>query len=274
MKNKMESMTMQEVLDALNTAVNTYNDSFDVSVRAEAEKTAKACTNKYNEMAKLTAYAHAIKDNGNELVNIIKCHHYDTKSVSYKPVESLTTDGRTVIKKMGAVKDGTKNIDMFDFLVWAESRNKKIAANPGWKAVMNVQREALAKKFNEAADSSEAYTISKTFANNTLQAVFDALVFIASETGKNAVFPNKDCKLLVIACAAEYKETVTKSGDVDCSLEFLTAKKWQTLVQSAMFLVLKNKELKITFGAPEEDADSKEVEGESKPETNSEEASK
>ena len=248
MKEAMKSMTMAEVLDALNTAVDSYNESNSVLT----EDNIKKLVDQYAEMSKLTAYAEALKAEI-PVSAIIKKHHYRTYSVQYKPIIDIV-DGKTVAKKVGSVKAGNKNVDLFDFIAWAEAKNKKVAADPMWKSKLNIQRDVICKAFDKAVANKGEFKVSKTMANNVLQAVFDAIIFVPGASGKNAVFPNDDCKNLIITCGAEYKETINDSDDVDTSLNFFKDKKWRSLIQSALFLVLKDKTLTISFGDPEAEA--------------------
>lgn len=249
LKEAMKSMTMSEVLDALNKAVDDYNESNDYSKKVVLESDAKKLAEQYNEMAKLTVYAEALKAEI-PVSAIVKKHHYGTYTVQYKPVIDLV-DGKPVAKKVGSVKTGTKNVDLFDFIVWAEAKNKKVAAEANWKSIINAQREIICKAFDKAVSNDGEFKVSKSMANDVLQAVFDAIIFVPGASGKNSVFPNKDCKNLIIACGAEYKETITDTDDVDTSLNFFKDKKWKSLIQSALFLVLKNKTLTLSFGDPE-----------------------
>lgn len=252
LKEAMKSMTMSEVLDALNAAVDSHNVATDSSSKVTAKDKIKKLSEQYNEMAKLTAYAEALKAEI-PVSAIVKKHHYSTRTVQYKPIIDIV-EGKPVAKEVASVKTGNKNVDLFDFIAWAEAKNKKVTAETNWKSVMNAQREIICKAFDKAVSHDSDYNVSKTMANDVLQAVFNAIIFVPGESGKNSVFPNKDCKNLIIACGAEYKETITDTDDVNAGLHFLKDKKWKSLVQSALFLVLQNKTLTISFGDPEAEA--------------------
>lgn len=262
-KSNIKSMTMVELIEHLHAKVDEFNEATGTSELIAIKTEIKATADQYNEMSKFVAYSAALKTEM-PLVSIIKGHHYETRSVTYKPGTEVK-DGKTIVREFASVKDGTRNVDMFDFIKFAEERNKQVTAvsTANWKTVLNAQRKKLNNEFKKAVESDKGYTVSKTTANNVLQAVYDALVFIAGESGKNAVFPNKDCKNIIIACAAEYKEAIV-DGDVDVSLNFFKDKHWKSIIQSTLYIVLSKKSLTYTYGDPEVDEDAAEV----KPKTN------
>jgi hypothetical protein len=269
MNKDMTNMTVAEMEAALSTAVNSYNESWDSSDRAELEKQAGALVTNIAKAVKFNTYAAALREEL-PLVWLIKLHHYSVKSVAYKVVDTPNAAGRVVPKKHGAVKDTNKNVDIFDFLNWCEDRNRSVAHDKAWKSIMSAQLKVLSAKFKEACDAEDEFTISRTFAGNALAKVFDALVFIPCENcDKNALMPNKHAKLLVTTCAAQYRESISDANTVSCELNFLTASNWKKLVQSALYIVLENKEVTLTFGEPEVDAKPKKK---SDKKTNSKEA--
>lgn len=257
----IKSMTMVELIEHLNTKVNEFNEATGTSELISLKAEIKTTADQYNEMSKFVAYAAALSTEM-PLVSIIKTHHYDTRSVTYKPSTEVK-DGKTIVREFGSIKVGTRNVDAFDFIEWAKDRNKQVTAVANWKTILNAQRKKLNEEFKKAVESDKGYTVSKTTANNVLQAVYDALVFIPGESGKNAVFPNKDSKNIIIACAAEYKETIV-DGDVDASLNFFKDKHWKSIIQSTLYLVLSKKSLTYTYGDPEVEEDAAEVKPEAK----------
>ena len=247
----MKSMTKLELLTALNEAAETYNKSHDDSVKAHLEVQAKGMMEQYNALAKLDVYAEVLETEL-PLAELIKKHHYSTIGVKYALNDDVV-DGKLVSRKVASVVSGKKNIDMFDFIKWAEACNKKVAATDDWKSTLKAQQKLINAAFKKSVSHESNYSVSKTLANNVLKAVFDALVFIPSENGLNSVLPNKDCKNLIITCAAEYKETIADDDDVDVSLDFFKDKRWQSTIQSTLYIVLKNKTLTYSFGEEEPD---------------------
>ena len=253
MKNaEMKSgKTMAELLNELNGKVNTYNKSTDNVEKIRIEVESKDIVEQYNELSKLALYANALTDEI-PIAFVVKAHHYPTISAKFVASTDIDETGKLVAVKVGAVNTGNKNVDLFDFINWAEKSNKKVAANGNWKAILGTQRDFINKEFRKSIESDTNYTVSKNTANDVLQACFDALVFVPGKSGKNSIFPNKDCKNLIVACAAEYKETITDSNDVDPSMAFFKTKRWYSTIQSALFLILKNKTIVYTYGDPEE----------------------
>ena len=148
--------------------------------------------------------------------------------------------------------DRVKKVDLFDFIVWAEKSNRKVVADGAWKTILAQQQTRINKEFKKAVSNEANYTVSKKTANDVLQICFDAIIMVPGESGKNSVFPNKDCKNLIVSCAAEYKETVKDDNDVDITLDFFKTKKWYSTIQSCLYMILKNKAITYTYGDPEE----------------------
>lgn len=238
---EIEKMNMNEVKRAIDTNVEAFNNSKDFAERTELKLEAKKLETHQNLLAKLDVYANALKAEM-PLAHIVKLHHYEVVKMTYKMVDD-TENGKAIIRETASIDDANKNVDMFDFIEWAEGRSKKVTAESAWKAIIKGQRSELIKVFKKAAESSKTFTVSKTTANNVLQAVFDALVFIPGASGKNSVFPSNDAKNIIIACAADYRERINDTNGVDVSLHFLSDKKWKSLVQSALYLVLSKKNL-------------------------------
>lgn len=267
MTKDIEVMTMPELEVAIDKAVEGYNATNDASERVRLEVESKKLVDRYNELAKLAVYANCLKKDL-PVQELVKIHHYMGQGVQFKVTNCTDENGKPFARPMGKVKPKVINVDLFNFIEWCEGLNKKVCANSRWEIILNAQRIELNKAFAKACASESTFTVSKTLAGKVLQEVFDAIIMVPGESGANAVRPNKDCKTILVACAAEYKETVQESGDVDCALNFLKDKRWKSIIQSCLYITLCNKTVTITYGEPDKDANASTVKV-TKPATNS-----
>lgn len=254
MKNttNFEGMTLAETKTKLIDLVNRYNKSEDGTERAGIRIECDKFAEQYNTLSMLSLYAQAMADEI-PLIYLIKAHHYGICSVKFEQSVSLSDDKKIVVSMSGNVSfDSKRKADMFDFIDWAEKSNKKVTTKGDWKLLTAIEREKINDEFRKGMNSDTEYKISKRVAHDVLQNCFDALIFVPSATGKNAIFPNKDCKNLIVSCAAEYKEKIKDNNSVDCSLSFFARKRWQNTIQNCLYLVLSEKTITYSYGDPED----------------------
>ena len=250
-KELMESMTMPEIKAAIVEAVNNYNATNDAAERVKLEVEYKTMCDAYNELALLTSYAELIKAE-KPVVAIAQAYSYKVIGVKAKVVDDVVNGKNVTIKVASVDETGSRTHNLLSFMEWAEAHNRKIAAKADWKGKLEDARKAINGEFQKVMDSEEGYKISKTIIKNTMQAAFDSIVFVAGESGKNAIYPNKDGVNIVIAIAAELKEAV-ENGEVEFTLQFLGKKKWSSIVFKILHLAVKGKTLKYVYGDPESD---------------------
>lgn len=258
MDKSIEVMTMPELEVAIDKAVEDYNATNDASERVRLEVESKKLVDRYNVLAKIAMYAICLKKDL-PVQELVKAHHYVGQGIQFKVANCTDENGKPVSRPVCKVKPKVINFDLFDFIGWCEDTNKKVCANSRWEIILNAQRIELNKAFAKACASESTFTVSKTLAGKVLQEVFDAIIMVPGESGANAVRPNKDCKTILVACAAEYKETVQESGNVDCALNFLKDKRWKSIIQSCLYITLCNKAVTITYGEPDKDANASTV---------------
>ena len=99
--------------------------------------------------------------------------------------------------------------------------------------------------------------MSKNKVKGALQSAFDALVFVKSETGKNAVIADGKQAGYVVAAAADAKAGLNDAGSVAFTLEFLKGKKWQDLLMHVLHMAVEGKTYDIVYGDPEENGTTK-----------------
>lgn len=254
MKNSVETRTLEVILKELNEAVDKYNLASD-DERVELAIKHKNLVAEYNELSLLNAYASFMKDE-TPLVALAKAYYYDTVSVK-DAVHNEVVDGVQKSSVTRSVKDGNKKLDVIKFIEWTEERNKSVAAEKDWRTKMGAARNSIEtewKKFFAAKKDSHAMSIGK--AKKALQAMFDALVFIPSETGKNAIIANGDVAKWVLGFANNRKD-VKLDGNINITGYVLQRSTWNTLCLDILHKAMTGKTYEIIFGEPEEDAEEK-----------------
>lgn len=253
MKNTAENRTMSIVLKELNASVDKYNEATDAIERVQLGVEHKNLVAEYNELSLLSAYAGFMKAE-KPLVALAEAYYYETVSVKdnvHNEVDENGTQKSTVTR---SVNEGCKKLDVTKFIEWTAERNKSVAAEKDWKAKMGAARNSIEtewKKFFATKGDSHAMSIGK--AKKALQEMFDALVFIPSETGKNAIIANGDIAKWVLGFANSRKDSKT-DGVIAITGSVLPRATWNTLCLDILHKAVTNKSYEIIFGEPEEEA--------------------
>jgi hypothetical protein len=256
MKKTTENRTMSIVLAELNKSVDKYNLATDAVERVQLAVEHKNLVQEYNELSLLNAYAECMKDE-NPIVALAKTYYYDTVSVKDNAHNEVGEDGVMKTSVTRSVNDGNKKLDVTKFIEWTEERNKSVAADKTWKTKMLAARnsiEAEWKKFFASKGDTHSMSVGK--AKKALQAMFDALVFIPSETGKNAVIANGDIAKWVLGFANSRKDTKV-DGNITITGNVLPKSTWNALCLDALHKAVTGKTFDIIFGEPEEEVKEK-----------------
>lgn len=262
MKNSVENRTMPVVLEELNDSVDKYNLATDAIERANLAAKHKELVGEYNDLSLLNAYATFMADE-NPLIALAKAYYYDTVSVK-DAVHNEVIDGVKKSTVTRSVNEGSKKFDVVKFIEWTEERNKSVAYAKDWKSKVGAARNSIEtewKKFFAAKGDSHAMSIGKT--KKALQAMFDSLVFVASETGKNAIIANGDIAKWVLGFANSRKDSKV-DGAVAIVGNVLPRSTWNTLCLDILHKAVTGKTYDIIFGEPEEDAEEVKAEAEAK----------
>ena len=263
MSKKVETRTMANVLAELNASVDAYNAATDAE-RAELTLTHKKLVQEFNELSLLSAYAGFMRED-NPLVALAKTYYYDTVSVK-DAVHNEVIDGVMTSNVTRSVKDGKKKFDVVKFIEWTEEHNRSVAAARDWKAKVLVARNSIEtewKKFFSGKGETAKLSVGKT--KKVLQEMFDALVFIAGETGKNAFIADGKIARFMIGFANSRKDSAV-DGNVTITGNVLPRSTWQALLLDIMHMAATGKTYEVIYGEPEEatdadaDADSEETE--------------
>ena len=252
MKTIIEGRTMSVVRKELDASVDKYNLSTNAQERVQLAADHKKFVEEYNNLSMLSAYADCMKDE-NPLVALAKAYYYDTVSVK-DAVHNEVVDGVQTSSVTRSVQDGNKKLNIVKFIEWTEEHNKSIAAGKDWRTKMEAARAVVEnewKKFFAAKGDTHAVSIGKT--KKALQDMFDSLVFIKTETGKNAVIANGDIAKWVIGFANSRKDSKA-DGKITITGNVLPKATWATLQMDILHKAVTGKTFDIIFGDPEEDA--------------------
>ena len=255
----IESMTMPEAMAALNDLVEKYNNSMDAAERVKMELEAGLLTKQHNTLSLLTAYATVIADN-NPIVALAKAYNYPVVSFKTKLADAIV-DGKVKKVKVASIENGVKTHDLYAFMEWTASHNRKVAHAIDWKPKAEAARAAINDEWKKFMESDDGYKMSKTAIKNAVQSMFDALVFIPCENNpeKNAVIAKGDIANYLIALAARLKVEVD-DGKINFKVDFMSGSNWKSKAFDVLHMAIEGKTFDVVYGDPEESANSATVE--------------
>lgn len=243
---KIEAMSRTELMNALEKSIGIYNDpASTLEARIKAQEENKTYVEQYNLLSVLAAYAKAMKSDL-ALQTIVLEHHVETIGVKYETGSFLDDNGKLQRSMTATITYSKKNLSMFEFIDWATARGgktasgNKVVASVYWKSKLEEQRKLFNSKCLNAVKAEDKGCISKNFAGHVLQDCFDVLLFVDTESGRNAIMPNSDAKNLLALCFAEYREKIKDDDTVSVSIEFATPKRWKLMIQRALYIILSN----------------------------------
>ena len=260
MKKSVETRTMSVVLNELNASVDRYNASADPAERNTLSLEHKNLVQEYNEMSLLSAYASFMSED-KPLIALAKAYYYDTVSVR-DAVHNEVIDGVMTSTVTRSVKDGNRKLDVAKFIEWTEEHNRSVAAARDWKSKVGAARssiEAEWKKFFTGKGETCKISVGKT--KKVLQDMFDALVFIAGESGKNAFIADGKIARYIIGFANKRKDAKV-DGNVVITGTVLSRGTWAELCIDIMHMAATGKTYDIVYGEPEENEADADVEAE------------
>lgn len=252
---KTENRTMATVLNELNNSVDKYNEATNAAERVNLAVEHKNLVQEYNELSLLNSYAEFMKED-KPLVALAKAYYYKTVNVK-DAVHNEVVDGVQRSSVTRSVKEGDKKLDIIKFIDWTEERNKSVAAEKDWKIKIAAARNSIEnewKKFFASNKDSHSMSIGK--AKKALQAMFDALVFIPSETGKNAIIANGNIAKWVLGFANSRKDAKV-DGEIVITGNVLPRATWNALQLDILHAAVAEKTFDIIYGEPEDEASDK-----------------
>lgn len=247
----IESMTMPEAKAALNAIVEQYNNTMDAAERVKMELEASELSKQYNTLSLLTAYATVMADQ-TPVVALAKAYNYPTISFKTKVADAVV-DGKVKKVKVASIEDSCKTHNLYDFMEWAASHNRKVAHAGNWKSKAEEARTAINNEWKKFMESDDGYKMSKSAIKAAVQAMFDALVFIPCENNpdKNAVIAKSNVANYLIALAARNKVEID-DGKVNFKVEFMGASNWKSKAFDVLHMAIEGKTYDVVYGDPEE----------------------
>lgn len=263
MAKKNEKRTLQVILDELNKVVDSYNElTIMDTARADLAKQAKDLCNEYNELSLLTVYA-TCAEATLPVKAFVEAFTYVTVSTKDAQHKETDKDGCMRLVFTKSVTEGEKALVLTKFIEWAAEKNLSVTSSKDWKAKMICAREAIKdewRKFQKAGGDTHSISIKKI--KKSLQELFDALIFISTENGNNAVVATGNIAKTAFQFASMADTRAAKTltmGDV------LPDRVWNAILMKSLLAAVEGKELIINFDGEESDNEQEEAADQPKP---------
>ena len=255
-----EGRTLDTIRTELNAAVDSYNLSTSADERAELEVSMKNLVDEWNELSLLTAYS-TFLDDKQPLIAFGTAYTYATISTKDSKHKEVVEGVKRSISTR-SVEDGFRQLSITKFLNWAKEKNRNLAADKVWVTKFGAAREEVNKQwkriFNTKADNSE---LKIGQMKRSLQAMFDALVFIAADggSGKNALIATGDMAKYALGVSNVRKvDLKTKTHKV----QNMSSQLWEQVAMDIWHMVCTKKTYTVVIGdeEPEEETEEKKAE--------------
>lgn len=245
--NANEARTLKVIFDELDTAINNFNTEEDVMERVKLNTKIKKLEEEYNSLAKLTVYSKCARAEY-PVVELAKAFYWEGIATKNEKSDEVLDDGTLKTTEKYSKNKKMVRIDLKDFLNWAKKSNRKVTAEPVWLPEVGSARRAIIAEIKKNKESATGVAISKKAIKDAVQKAFNALAFIKTEKGNNAIIANREAAELVIDLAATLKITL-EEGSTDPKFEekFLEDKTWYPLLMTMLHLVVKNKNYTVTY---------------------------
>ena len=254
MNNEYKNMTMAELEAAIDEMITAWNECDNESDKVSIQLELMQATAEFDKMSLLHTYAVCL-DAETPVVEFIQTRTSRTLKANIENVEDIdpATNKTRHVRTMQKV-EGAKKMYLIDFLTWADKKNKSVTADKNWSVKVSQARTAIIDEWKRFFSKDSDTILSKNKAKTILQEMFDAIVFIPTEKGENAVIANGDAAKVIIAVANELKESKNEDGSINFEVQVLGKKKWNNLVTDIMYMAIKNKSYTIVYGDPEKAA--------------------
>lgn len=238
-----EARTMNVVLEDIKVNVDKLNaakseDKADIEVKiVELEK-------EYNELSLLNSWGEFVAA---EIPMVAFAKAYTYPVIGHKIVPHRETVNGVKVVTHTCVIDTTKTrlLNVAEFVAWTEERGASVAHDTNWRGALNDASDSIIaqwKGFFAAKGDTRKVSIAKM--KKALQDMVDALVFIPTESGRNAVLVKSDIAKAAFAFANSRKDGL--QGNV------LPGSIWKKLQMDVLHAVVEGKEYTITYGDPVE----------------------
>ena len=253
MKKSVENRTMSIVLAELNASVDSYNSASTPAEKASLSVAQKLLVEEYNTMSMLSAYAACMKE-PQPILALAKTYYFDVVSTK-DTLHNEVIEGVQHSSVTRSVKDGVKRLDLVKFIEWTEEHNKSVASDRYWKTKTEEARACIIEQWKKFfASKGDTHTMSIGQTKKKLQAMADALVFIKTETDKNAVVVDNSCAKWMLGFANNRKDSKAETG-VAITGNILNKSTWSVLIMDMMHKLATGKDYELIYGDPEESAE-------------------
>ena len=264
-----EGRTLDIIRKDLVDSVDKYNLSSNADERAELELTIKKLTEEWNELSLLTAYA-SFLDDAQPLVAFGKAYTYATIGAKDHPHKEVVNGVKRTVHTL-SVEDGVKQLSVTKFLNWAKESNKELATDKLWIEKWGAAREEVNKQWKRIfASKGEKSELKIGQMKRTLQALFDALVFIEAQggSGKNALVATGDMAKYALGLSNVRKVDLANKTQ---KVQNMSSQLWEQIGMDIWHQVCANKTYTVVIGdeePEEESADKKPEAAEAEAKTN------
>lgn len=246
-----EGKTCEQMKAELKTVVDSHNASEDLASRQVLAIKAFKLKDDYNKVSLLDVYAECMEAE-NPMLAFIKAYTYPTLSVSAK-------------KDTGALTmkdDGASVMNLWNFVEWAEARNKSVTVGLDWKSKASDARKFLLEALEKYVNDSTEKDVGGL--KTAMQTMFDAIVSNPGQSGKNSiVFTSKAARIIFTSSG----QNLLKLKQVN----YASSKAWQGQVLMFLHTAAEGKEPTLVYGDPEDQKVAEAV-AEAEAETTTEEA--
>ena len=235
---KIESKTLEQIMQELEIAVTTYNTAEKLNERTKAREDADKLCADYNEAAKHSVYADCLATE-EPMLTFIKKYEYEVIKVSLDTKTALLT-----IKTEGAKgKKFTELLNLWDFDKYCKSLNRQVTAALDWDSKSDAAKEVLIENLGKYVENGHEMHVGKL--QEALQEVFDSIIMIAAPSGKNAVrIASKQVRTIYTTSGKEdFKKLQVMYGRED---------NWQKKVLGYLHVAVAGKDFVRIYGEPKD----------------------
>jgi hypothetical protein len=227
----------EQILAELRETVESHNKSEVPAERVKLRIQAEKLQENYRNTSKLTAYATCLEA-ANPMLAFVKMYKFPVVSVG----SSKETGNLTVKAEDSDGEKLTEVFNLWDFVSWAEGRNKQVTVALDWKSKSDEACKLLRTQVQEYHDNGTAMGVIKL--QTALQVMFDSIVKVTAPTGRNAIIiKSKEVRLLQTSCGSmDVKKFVAK---------YATTKTWQKLTFALLHGAIEGKDFTCVYGDEE-----------------------
>lgn len=267
---EIERMSKEQVYDLLLEKIAMINESEDLNdkeARVMLDAEIKKLCVKYNELSMLTVYGICAKAQY-PVLELAQTFYYPSVKTTTELGEEIGEDGKKHTFPVLKIAEGKTRLDLFDFLQWAERLNKQVTSQKNWRTPCRTTRNSIVNEWKKVLENnSDKSQINKKLLQETLQEMYDALLFIPSPNNNNRVMATKKVAAMLFGFSNVVNDKVNEDGEPVINFTVLPDKQWIKLVMYALHKTVKDKDyapndLEIKYCVEEEEVQVTESEAE------------